>query len=51
MNDVQEVHVVLAGIAEKHFREVLTINGREEVETLAAFMCAVERLKSGKMHQ
>ncbi|THV08605.1 hypothetical protein K435DRAFT_959146 [Dendrothele bispora CBS 962.96] len=51
MNDVQEIHVILAGIAEKHFREVLTINGREEVETLAEFMCAVERLKSGKVHQ
>ncbi|KAK2461744.1 hypothetical protein APHAL10511_006207 [Amanita phalloides] len=44
--DVEEVHMVLAGIAERHFRETLTISGREEVDTLASFMCAVEKAKA-----
>jgi len=46
--DVAELHNVLASIVEQHFREVTTINGREEVDTLAAFMCAVEKSKGGK---
>ena len=44
--DVDEVHMVLAGIAERHFRETLSISGREEVDTLASFMCAVEKAKA-----
>ncbi|KAF8633967.1 hypothetical protein AX15_001145 [Amanita polypyramis BW_CC] len=46
LSDVKEVHAVLAGIAERHFRETLTISGREEVDTLASFMCAVEKAKA-----
>lgn len=44
--DIDELHGVLAGIAERHFREQPSINGREEVDTLASFMCAVEKAKS-----
>ena len=47
--DVQELQVVLAGIAERHFRDVLAITGREEVDTLASFMCAVEKAKGGRV--
>lgn len=47
--DVDELHGVLAGIAERHFRELSSINGREEVDTLASFMCAVEKAKGGKV--
>ncbi|KAJ6626968.1 hypothetical protein B0H10DRAFT_1997472 [Mycena sp. CBHHK59/15] len=47
--DGDELHAVLAGIAERHFRELASINGREEVDTLASFMCAVEKAKGG-MH-
>jgi len=47
--DVEEFHVVLAGIAERHFRDILAINGRKEVDTLASFMCAVERAKGGRI--
>ncbi|KAI1790464.1 hypothetical protein LXA43DRAFT_890877 [Ganoderma leucocontextum] len=36
--DIAEVNGVLAGIAERHFREVEV----REVDTLAAFMCAVK---------
>ena len=39
---------MLASIAERHFRETAAISGREEVDTLAAFMCAVEKTKGGK---
>ncbi|KAK7064763.1 hypothetical protein R3P38DRAFT_3165776 [Favolaschia claudopus] len=46
--DLEELHGVLAGIAERHFRELASINGREEVDTLASFMCAVEKAKGGK---
>ncbi|KAJ7139502.1 hypothetical protein C8R44DRAFT_867646 [Mycena epipterygia] len=46
--DLDELHAVLAGIAERHFRELASINGREEVDTLASFMCAVEKAKGGK---
>ncbi|KAE9397675.1 hypothetical protein BT96DRAFT_67253 [Gymnopus androsaceus JB14] len=46
--DVHDLHLVLAGLAEKHFREMAPINGREEVDTLAAFIFAVERFKGGK---
>jgi hypothetical protein len=46
--DVAELHGVLATIVERHFREAIAINGREEVDTLAAFMCAVEKSKSEK---
>ncbi|KAF7367417.1 hypothetical protein MSAN_00804300 [Mycena sanguinolenta] len=46
--DLDELHGVLAGIAERHFRDLPSINGREEVDTLASFMCAVEKAKGGK---
>ncbi|KAJ7771934.1 hypothetical protein DFH07DRAFT_211506 [Mycena maculata] len=46
--DLDELHSVLAGIAERHFRDMASINGREEVDTLASFMCAVEKAKGGK---
>ncbi|KAF9004160.1 hypothetical protein BDZ89DRAFT_1095732 [Hymenopellis radicata] len=46
--DMDELHSVLASIADKHFREILSINGREEVDTLASFMCAVEKSKGGR---
>ncbi|KAJ7480069.1 hypothetical protein B0H11DRAFT_2026398 [Mycena galericulata] len=46
--DLDELHSVLAGICERHFRELASINGREEVDTLASFMCAVEKAKGGK---
>ncbi len=46
--DMDELHSVLASIADKHFREILSINGREEVDTLASFMCAVEKAKGGR---
>ncbi|KAJ7226094.1 hypothetical protein GGX14DRAFT_642836 [Mycena pura] len=46
--DVDELHAVLARIAEQHFRELASISGREEVDTLASFMCAVEKAKGGK---
>ncbi|KAJ7579276.1 hypothetical protein C8J56DRAFT_1170000 [Mycena floridula] len=42
--DIDELHLVLASIAERHFRD-MTITGREEVDTLASFMCAVEKGK------
>ncbi|KAK0446483.1 uncharacterized protein EV420DRAFT_1484119 [Desarmillaria tabescens] len=34
---------------QKHFRDTLVITGREEVDTLASFMCAVEKTKGGKL--
>jgi hypothetical protein len=37
--DVDEVHRVLAGIAEKHFKEEVR---REEVDVLACFMCKLK---------
>ncbi|PFH54684.1 hypothetical protein AMATHDRAFT_72449 [Amanita thiersii Skay4041] len=43
--DIDEVHNVLASVAERHFRETLTVSGREEVDTLASFMCAVEKAR------
>lgn len=43
--DIDELHIVLAGIVERHFREYTSISGREEVDTLASFMCAVEKSK------
>ncbi|TFK40938.1 hypothetical protein BDQ12DRAFT_678625 [Crucibulum laeve] len=46
--DVEELHTVLAGMVEKHFREMSSINGREEVDTLASFMCAVEKAKGAR---
>ena len=46
--DVGEVHNILASIVGRHFKELTSINGREEVDTLAAFMCAVEKSKGGK---
>lgn len=49
MADIEELHGVLASIVERHFRETTPINGREEVDTLAAFMCAVEKSKGGKI--
>ncbi|KAF8973793.1 hypothetical protein BDZ97DRAFT_1900577 [Flammula alnicola] len=47
--DIEELHGVLASIVERHFREMTSINGREEVDTLAAFMCAVEKCKGGNI--
>lgn len=49
LGDVDELHAVLAGIVEKHFAEITSISGREEVDTLASFMCAVERAKGGRI--
>ncbi|KIK66170.1 hypothetical protein GYMLUDRAFT_70381 [Collybiopsis luxurians FD-317 M1] len=46
--DVHDLHIVLAGVAEKHFREMAPITGREEVDTLAAFMCAIENKKGAR---
>lgn len=46
--DVQDLHGVLATIVERHFRDMTSISGREEVDTLAAFMCAVEKSKGAK---
>jgi len=46
--DVGELHGTIAGIVERHFRELTSINGREEVDTLASFMCAVEKAKGLK---
>ena len=43
--DTVELHRVLASVVEKHFRETTSINGREEIDMLAAFMCAVEKAK------
>ncbi|KAG7100096.1 hypothetical protein E1B28_001876 [Marasmius oreades] len=52
--DVAELHAVLATLAGRHFRSMFTgagdamgISGREEVDTLAAFMCAVENGQRG----
>ncbi|KAG5654326.1 hypothetical protein H0H81_004280 [Sphagnurus paluster] len=47
--DIEELHVVLAGIVDRHFREMPSISGREEVDTLASFMCAVEKAKGGRV--
>ncbi|GLB36591.1 hypothetical protein LshimejAT787_0308790 [Lyophyllum shimeji] len=47
--DIDELHVVLAGIVERHFKEMPPISGREEVDTLASFMCAVEKAKGGRV--
>ncbi|EAU92932.1 hypothetical protein CC1G_03719 [Coprinopsis cinerea okayama7 len=46
--EIGDLHNVLASIVEKHFREVMSINGREEVDTLASFMCAVEKAKGNR---
>lgn len=46
--DVAELHGVLATIVERHFREMTANSDREEVDTLAAFMCAVDKSKAGK---
>jgi hypothetical protein len=48
LSEVSELHNVLATIVEKHFRETVAINGREEVDTLASFMCAVEKAKGNR---
>ncbi|KAF9015385.1 hypothetical protein BDQ17DRAFT_1418460 [Cyathus striatus] len=48
LSDIQELHGVLAGVVERHFRELTWSNGREEVDTLASFMCAVEKAKGVK---
>ncbi|KAE9403225.1 hypothetical protein BT96DRAFT_917665 [Gymnopus androsaceus JB14] len=47
--DVHDLHLVLAGLAEKHFREMGPINGREEVDTLAAFIFSVGSFKGGRL--
>lgn len=41
--DADEIQSVLAGIVEKHFKEMPPISGRDEVDTLASFMCAIEK--------
>ncbi|KAJ7102519.1 hypothetical protein B0H15DRAFT_898835 [Mycena belliarum] len=46
--DMDELHGVLAGMAERHFRDLASISGRDEVDTLATFMCCVEKRK-GKL--
>lgn len=46
--DRVELQASLASIAERHFRETASINGREEVDMLAAFMCAVEKVRGYK---
>lgn len=46
--DIAEVHDVLASIVERHFREVISVSSRDEVDTLAAFMCAVEKSRGVK---
>ncbi|KAF4623232.1 hypothetical protein D9613_001999 [Agrocybe pediades] len=46
--DVAELHNVLAGIVEQHFKEVSSVTGREELDTLSAFMAAVEKSKGAK---
>ncbi|TFK76647.1 hypothetical protein BDN72DRAFT_852004 [Pluteus cervinus] len=43
--DVDQLHVVLAGLVERHFHEMSAITPREEVDTLASFMCAVGKTK------
>jgi len=43
--DAHEVHSVLAAIIESHFRDMPPISGRDEVDTLASFMCAIEKSK------
>jgi len=44
--DRVELHRVLSSVVERHFRETTSINGREEIDMLAAFMCAVEKAKA-----
>ncbi|KAF5382256.1 hypothetical protein D9757_008949 [Collybiopsis confluens] len=45
--DLYELQAVLASLAEKHFREMAPISGREEVDALAAFLCAIENNRKG----
>ncbi|KAF8665164.1 hypothetical protein AX16_000629 [Volvariella volvacea WC 439] len=40
--DIDHVHTILAGIVERHFREM---NSVREVDTLASFMCAVGKAR------
>ncbi|KXN89814.1 hypothetical protein AN958_04818 [Leucoagaricus sp. SymC.cos] len=47
--DADEIQSILAGIVEKHFREMPPISGRDEVDTLASFMCAVEKSKGQRV--
>ncbi|KAJ3556513.1 hypothetical protein NP233_g11960 [Leucocoprinus birnbaumii] len=47
--DTDEIQSVLAGIVEKHFRDMPPISGRDEVDTLASFMCAVEKSRSQRV--
>ncbi|KAF5355749.1 hypothetical protein D9756_003960 [Leucocoprinus leucothites] len=47
--DADEIQSVLAGIVEKHFREVPPISGRDEVDTLASFMCAIEKSRGQRI--
>ncbi|KAF7437319.1 hypothetical protein PC9H_004158 [Pleurotus ostreatus] len=46
--DLEELNGVIATMVERHFREEIVVSGREEVDTLAAFMCAVEKFKGSK---
>lgn len=47
--DADEIHSVLAGIIGNHFRDMPPISGRDEVDTLASFMCAVEKTRSQRV--
>ncbi|KAF8887730.1 hypothetical protein BD779DRAFT_1611439 [Infundibulicybe gibba] len=46
--DVEELHTVLAGMVEHHFQDLVMMGGREEVDTLVSFMCAVEKVKAAR---
>lgn len=46
LTDLADLQGVLAKIVEKHFRESLSISGRDELDALAAFMTAVEKSRS-----
>ncbi|KAF7319836.1 hypothetical protein MKEN_00766700 [Mycena kentingensis (nom. inval.)] len=45
MADTDELHAVLAGIAERHFSELPGFGRQDEVEVLAAFMLQISRTK------
>lgn len=47
--DIAEFRSVVAAIAEDHFRELMIMNGREELDTLASFMCLVEKEKADRL--
>jgi len=47
--DVAEFRSVIAAIAEDHFRELMIMNGREELDTLASFMCLIEKERADRV--